>query len=94
MIYADETRRELLNWFKRNEVTDSLAYLHGHCQMYIVHITQKHATYCWTMKCTYAKITDFGLALMLTPNGIAEVAVLGAQHEQSSHKHDILIFHF
>ncbi|KAG0530882.1 hypothetical protein BDA96_05G225400 [Sorghum bicolor] len=79
-VIADETKRELLNWSKRLQIikaiADGLAFLHGHSQICIVHRDIKASNILLDHEMN-AKITDFGLALMLAPNTTAEVVVMG-----------------
>lgn len=80
LFFVDETKRELLNWSKRLQIikaiADALAFLHGHSQMCIVHRDIKPSNILLDHEMN-AKVTDFGLALMLAPNTTAEVAVMG-----------------
>ncbi|CAO2145025.1 unnamed protein product [Urochloa humidicola] len=79
-IFADGTKREMLNWSKRLQIikgiADGLVYLHGHSQVCIVHRDIKASNILLDDEMN-AKITDFGLALMLAPNTTAEVTVMG-----------------
>jgi serine/threonine protein kinase len=79
-IFVDETKRGLLNWSKRLQlikgIADGLAYLHGHSHMCIVHRDIKASNILLDYGMN-AKISDFGLSLMLAPNTTAEVVVMG-----------------
>jgi serine/threonine protein kinase len=79
-IFVDETKRGLLNWSKRLQlikgIAGGLAYLHGHSHMCIVHRDIKASNILLDYGMN-AKISDFGLSLMLAPNTTAEVVVMG-----------------
>ncbi|KAK3120693.1 hypothetical protein QOZ80_9AG0692200 [Eleusine coracana subsp. coracana] len=78
-VISDETKRRLLKWCKRLEiikdVAAGLAYLHGHSHR-IVHRDIKSTNILLDHEMN-AKISDFGLAIIVAPNTTAEVAVMG-----------------
>ncbi|CAD6255370.1 unnamed protein product [Miscanthus lutarioriparius] len=79
-LLANETKRELLNWSLRLQIikaiADGLDFLHGHSHTCIVHRDIKASNILVDHEMN-AKISDFGLALMLAPNTTANVVVLG-----------------
>jgi serine/threonine protein kinase len=81
-LSADDEKRESLKWCQRLQiikgVADGLAYLHGHSHVCIVHrnIGSRDILLDHDMN---AKISDFGLAVMLAPDTYAEVVVMSTQ---------------
>lgn len=73
-------RKKFLKWSKRLQiikgVADGLAYLHGHSHMSIVHRDIK-STNILLDHGMNAKISDFGLAIMLAPNTSAQMTIVG-----------------
>lgn len=79
-ILADAKKKKLLRWFKSLQiikgVADGLAYLHGHSRMCIVHRDIKSSNILLDHEMN-AKISDFGLAIMLARDTSTQMTIVG-----------------